>query len=151
MNYKSRSSQEKADKVIALINDFTTCWNAKDLINFGSFFTEEAEYTDVTGQSALGKRAIVKQHEYPFTTVNKRAVFKIDNILIRDLSEKLIMVSGHWTTTGSQTPDGKPLPDRKGIIHLVCELIDGQYLFSLVYNTDTETVFFRKERDLVSR
>ena len=121
MLYTTRTSKERTVTTIALINDFTACWNAKDLTKFGSFFTKDAEYTDVTGQSALGIAAIVKQHEYPFNTVNKLAVLTIDNLLIRDLSSQLIIVTGQWTTTGSFTPDGKPLPDRKVIIPLICD------------------------------
>jgi len=150
MNYKSRTNEERTLKVIELLNAFTDCWNQKDLSTFGSYFTEDAEYTDVTGQSAIGIPAIIKQHEYPFGTVNKHAVFRIDNLLIRDLSENLLIVSAQWTTSGSQTPKGAPLPDRKGIVQLICELSNGQWLLKLVYNADTENVFFRKDRDLKS-
>jgi len=149
MNYKTRVTEKKTIEILSLLKSFATSWNSKDLTLFGDLFTEDAEYTDVTGQSAFGVSAIIKQHEYPFNTVNKYAVFTIDNLSIRDLSDNLSIVSGQWTTTGSQTQNGNPLPDRKGIIQFICERNNDEWLIKLVYNTDTETVFFRKERDLV--
>ena len=150
MKYQSRTTEKRTSHILSLVEDFSACWNAKDLTTFATFFTEDAEYTDVTGQSALGISAIVKQHEYPFQTVNKEAIFTINNLLIRDLLDYLIMVSARWTTSGSKTPKGAPLPDRKGIVQLIGEWVEDKWLLKLVYNADTENVFFREERDLLS-
>lgn len=150
MKLVSRTTDERTSKIIDLLTAFTSCWNQKDLSNFGSFFVEDAEYTDITGQTALGIPAIIKQHEHPFSTVNKHAVFQIDNLLIRDVSENLVIVSARWTTSGSQTPKGEPLPERKGIVQFICVFQNERWLLKLVYNADTENIFFRKDRDLKS-
>lgn len=148
MNYTTKLNEKKTNEILNLLKNFRTCWNDKDLTKFGAFFTNDAEYTDVTGQSAYGIAAIIEQHKYPFNTVNKHAIFTIDKLTIRSLSDNLSIISGLWTTTGSLTIDGNSLPDRKGVIHFITEYKDNNLLLKLVYNSDLENVFFRKEREL---
>ena len=100
-----------------------------------SFFEPNAEYTAVTGNTYLGQQNIVKEHIYPFTTVNKDAVMAMDELLIRDLSDQLTMVTADWTVTGSTSPEGKAFPPRIGVMQAVIN--QENWLIRLVCTNDT--------------
>ncbi len=100
-------------------------------------FVEDAEFTDVVNQRAIGKAAIRKQHQFAFDVVMKHATLSLQQPVIRELIPKLIMVTANWLNQGSQTPDGKPLPDRTGVIQLIfIRMKDFSWRLKLVHNAD---------------
>jgi uncharacterized protein (TIGR02246 family) len=137
----SRLSSEITTEIVSLLNDFVTKWNTKDLERFGTVFTDDAEYIDITGQIAVGKRDILEQHRFPFEVVNKRAVFGLDNIYIRAIAPTLILVTGNWVCENSTTPKGDLLPVRSGVIQVICRKEVPQWKISLVHNTDLSQVY----------
>lgn len=146
MNLKSRLNEEITAGVHELLNQFMLTWNKKDLNGFGNLFTTDAEFTDVVGQTAIGKEAIVKQHVFPFENVMKLAQFEMKNAYIRELTPELIIVSALWKVTGSITPDGKPLPDRNGVLQLIIEKNDSSLLIKLVHNSDNALPYEKQEQ-----
>ncbi|MGB3589929.1 MAG: SgcJ/EcaC family oxidoreductase [Tunicatimonas sp.] len=139
MKHTSRSSQATTQKVIDVIQHFVDRWNAKDLTQFGELFEPDAEYTAVTGNTYLGQQNIVKEHIYPFTTVNKNAAMTMDKLLIRDLSDQLTMVTADWTVTGSTSPEGEALPARVGVMQAVIN--QENWLIRLVCTNDTVDLY----------
>lgn len=147
MKHISTLDQPETDEILLLLDTFVTLWNAKDPEQFGAIFTENAEYTDVVGQVATNRQAIIEQHRFPFAVVNKLAVFSILEAYIRPLNDDLIIVSGKWLTENSTTPTGQVLPPREGIIQIVCQRNEADlWLVRLVHNADSKPVYERQER-----
>lgn len=146
MKYISHLSQTDTEQLLHLLERFVALWNAKDADAFGQVFTENAEYTDIVGQTALGRQALIEQHRYPFAVVNKVAVLAIQDLYVRPLSDALTLVTAHWSCEGSTTPTGQPLPTRHGVVQIVCQRDEvSTWLIRLVHNTDTNLMYERQE------
>lgn len=146
---KSQVDHQTTTEVKNLLDRFLTTWNNKDLDGFMESFHDEAEFTDVVSQTAIGKPAIMKQHEFAFNVVMKNASFEMNNHLIREISPGVILISANWLNKNSQTPDGKVLPDRNGVIQFV--IIKDQnsnWKFKLVHNADFALPYQKQERYL---
>lgn len=147
MSIKTRLDKEQTYTVLHILDQFLTNWNNKDLESFGKLFSRDAEFTDVIGQTAIGREAIVKQHRYPFENVMKFATLEIKDHYIRPLADNLIMVSALWKVTGSLTPGGDKLADRNGVIQLILKTdsTTNQTLIQLVHNSDNALPYEKKE------
>jgi uncharacterized protein (TIGR02246 family) len=150
MNIKSRLKNVETKTIEAYLQSFTDAWNSKNLETFGDFFSKNSEFTDVIGQVAIGKEAIIKQHIFPFENVMKFAKFEMDDVYIRQISDSIIVISATWTVKGSVTPDMKPLPDRNGIIQFILERDDSQFVILLVHNSDQSLPYERQENFIES-
>jgi len=69
--------EDKDNLVQSLVNNFRDAFNSHDPIVFASLLVEDAEWTDVTGTTMVGKKEIEHQHTYPFQTVLKEAVLDV--------------------------------------------------------------------------
>lgn len=144
---KSRLDNQTTSEIKNLLDSFLRTWNNKDLPAFMENFHDEAEFTDVVSQTAIGKQAIMKQHEFAFNVVMKNASFEMNNHLIREISPGVILVSANWLNRNSQTPDGKLLPDRNGVIQLVISKDQSSdWKFKLVHNSDFALPYQKQER-----
>ena len=137
----SRLTIETTKAIISLLNEFVTKWNSKDLQLFGTVFTDDAEYIDIVGQIAIGKNDVIEQHRFPFEVVNKIAVFSLDNLYLRAISQNLILVTGNWVCENSTAPKGDLLPVRSGVIQVICRSENNEWKISLVHNTDLSQVY----------
>jgi len=145
----SRLSPTTTQAIRDRLDHFLHTWNEKDLDDFMENFTDDAEFTDVVSQTAIGKAAIRKQHEFAFNVVMKNASFEMSNILAREIVPDVIMVSAHWLNKNSQTPDGTTLPDRNGVIQFVLiKDIATDWLCKIVHNADFSLPYEKRERVL---
>lgn len=85
-------------------------------------FVDDGEWTDVLGKHVQGKEQIEKLHEYPFNTVLKDATLTILSIRNRFITKDIFAIDVEWKTTGNKTPDGKPIPNRNGLLDLIVTL-----------------------------
>ncbi len=146
MELTSRLSVEATRQIEEKLTAFVDAWNAKDLTRFGSLFAENAEFTDVVGQTAIGKEAIIEQHVFPFQRVMKQATLELKEGYARRLTDDLVIVSAKWKVTGSLTPDGKPLPDRNGVLQIIFRKEMAEYPILLVHNADNALPYDRQAR-----
>lgn len=142
MEYLSSLPQNKTQEVLSVVNRFIKLWHTKDAVKFGEIFTSDAEFTDIVNQIARGKNEIIDQHGYPFTTVNKLAEFTISKVYLRSIADGLVLVTGDWALTKAQSPTGEPLPNRNGLLQMICKQEpSGEWKISLVHNTDLSKVY----------
>lgn len=146
MNIKSFLEEQATASIVAVVNLFLKTWNEKDVNAFGNCFTSDAEFTDVVGQTAIGKEAVMKQHEFPFKVVLKDASLEMNDLLIRNLSDDLVLVSTKWKVEGSQTPDGRKLPVRNGVMQVVCKKEGADWKIRLVHNSDNNLLYETREK-----
>ncbi len=108
-------------------------------------FVNDGEWTDVLGQHVKGKEQIEKLHEYPFKSVLKAATLTIISIRNRFLAKDIFSIDAEWKTTGNKTPDGKSIPDRKGLLDLIATLDGGKTRVILGHNVDYTTYYSRND------
>src|SRR5664279_6441154 len=96
-------------------------------------FSEDADFTNVMGITAYGRDSIEKFHEKSFATIFKNSSLKITGKKIRYITNDLTGVDVTWEMTGAQTPDGKAIPFRKGLINLLMIRYSDQWLILIMH------------------
>jgi uncharacterized protein (TIGR02246 family) len=107
-----------------LIDQFVDAWNKHDAKLFAVLFEDDSEWTDVIGHLMVGKEEIERMHAYPFTTVLKDAILTVKSIRTKEIQSGVVSVDAVWESTGSKTPEGKPLPTRLGLMTLIVKKDD---------------------------
>lgn len=137
--------RNKPSTINALIEKFTSVWNNHDPKEFAELFVDDGEWTDVLGQHVKGKEQIKKLHEYPFNTVLKDATLTVILVRSRFIRDDIVAIDVEWKTTGNKTPDGKPIPNRSGLLDLVVTLQGDKVKIILGHNVDYTTAYSRSD------
>jgi uncharacterized protein (TIGR02246 family) len=127
--------------VLAVLDDMFARFNEKDAAAFTEVFADDADFTDVLGQTAHGKAEIEAQHRFPFTRTMRDASLAADRIDVRGLGPDAAVAIVRWTSIGNVTPDGAPIPPRKGAMQVVLTRSGGTWRIVSVLNQDPMGVF----------
>lgn len=100
-------------EALAMIDEFVARWNRKDLQAFAELFSEDADFTDVLGQTALGRAEIVTQHQFPFSRTLRAAVLTADHVALRTAGDAVV-ARVHWSMSGPLSLADEPLPLLQG-------------------------------------
>jgi len=146
MHLTSRLNPQDTEAIEATIESFVSTWNNKNPEAFGTLFTEDAEFTDVIGQTAIGKEAIIRQHVFPIESVMKKATLEMKDAYARAISDTFAVVSALWKVEGSMTPDQRPLPTRHGVVQIILERNGDGFLIKLVHNSDNALPYERQDQ-----
>lgn len=114
-----------AIEALAMIDEFIARWNRKDLQGFAELFAEDADFTDVLGQTALGRAEIVTQHQFPFSRTLRAAVLSADHVALRTVGSDGVVARVHWSMTGPLSLADEPLP-----------LLQGKMLVAMIRNEE---------------
>jgi uncharacterized protein (TIGR02246 family) len=136
---------DEISKINILIEKFTIAWNRHDAKEFAELFVEDGEWIDILGQHVKGKEPIEKLHEYPFKSVLKDATLTILSMRNRFITKDIFAIDLEWKTTGNKTPDGKPIPDRNGLLDLIVILETGITRIILGRNVDYTKAYSRSD------
>ena len=136
-----RSKDEAA--ILELVSAFHDAANKHDAKTVASFFAPDAEFTNVVGMTAKGRRAIEEFHRPLFEGDTsrgnpsfKKSVFKSDSVKLRFLRPDVASVDIRHTHTGSLAPDGRELGPRKGLVSLVMVRDEGTWQIAVMHNMD---------------
>jgi uncharacterized protein (TIGR02246 family) len=116
---------------------FVDAWNSQDARAFALTFTEDCDFTNVAGTHAHGRENVEKFHAPVFATIfkNSRQTARIRSV--RLLVAGLAAVDVDWQMTGAVSPDGRPRPERHGLLDWVmARQADGSWLIQIMHNTD---------------
>ena len=108
-------------EALAVVDEMIARWNRKDAEAFAAMFAEDADFTDVLGQTAHGRAEIAAQHTFPFTRTLRSAVLSADHVAARTCGTDTLVVRVHWTMTGPLAFDDSPLPDMQGKMQVVIQ------------------------------
>jgi uncharacterized protein (TIGR02246 family) len=111
-------------------------WEAHDATALAENFTEDADFTNVRGTHAHGRKAIVDMHEFLFKGPFKDSHIHTLDMQVRFLRDDLAAIDLHWEMTGANLPDGTPWPDRKGLANAIVEKQNGKWLIAVSHNMD---------------
>ncbi|MFC4454840.1 SgcJ/EcaC family oxidoreductase [Deinococcus sonorensis] len=135
------------DAVLYAIRHLVDRWRTLDPQRFAASFSEDAEFTDVVGNTARGRPAIAELHVMPFTRLFREAVIDVGDTPIRFVTPEVASVGVHWTMHGHTSAQGEVLPPRQGILHVVVAQQDGQWWPVVAHNTDHTAVYSRSSAE----
>src|SRR5690349_12242615 len=92
-----------------------------------------------------GKEQIKKLHKYPFNTVLKDATLTVISVQNRFIRDDIVAIDVERKTTGNKTPDGKPIPNRSGLLDLIVTLQGDKMRIILGHNVDYTTAYSRSD------
>jgi len=75
-----------------LVPDLVVAWNAHDAHAFAEIFAEDADFTNVLGMGAHGRRAIEEFHAPMFAGIFKNSHLTSEDVKIRFLSPDIASV-----------------------------------------------------------
>jgi uncharacterized protein (TIGR02246 family) len=132
------------EAVNAVVVEFNRAMNAKDVVAFANVFHVDADFTNVSGVSAHGRKAVEEFHRPRFegdgTTGSsfKNSVSTIVGTRIRFIRPDLASVDVAWTMTGA-VRDGKTSAPRKGLLSWIVTKEDGRWGIAVMHNTEFRT------------
>jgi uncharacterized protein (TIGR02246 family) len=122
------------------IEKFIGAWNVHDVKTHTQMFAEDADFTNVFGQSFHGKEAIGAQHVKIFYTMFKTSSITTTEISIRLLTENLAAVDVIWNMIGATDPKGNPWPERTGLMNLIMKFENEEWLILVMHNMDLPAI-----------
>lgn len=130
-----------AIEVLAVIDAMIARWNRKDPELFAELFAEDADFTDVLGQTAQGRGEIATQHLFPFTHTLRRAVLRAEHVAARTCGTDTLVVRVHWSMEDAMGLDGSPLPTLHGKMQVVVQRGEQGWQIVSVLNQNPAGVF----------
>jgi uncharacterized protein (TIGR02246 family) len=130
------TSSHDEQAIRKLVTDFIDAWNQHDAHAFAQTFTEDADFTNVRGDSAHGRKAVEDFHAPMFATRFKNTHQTSSDVSIRFLSSDIASVDIHWEMTGATEPDGTPIPVRKGLLNWAVTRHGDRWLIAVMHNQE---------------
>jgi uncharacterized protein (TIGR02246 family) len=129
----SASSEQEIRK---LVSAFMDAWNRHDAHAFSENFAEDANFTNVIGRSAHGRKAVEEFHAPLFATRFKNTRQTAGEVKIRMLTPDIASVDVSWEMTGAVEADGTLLPPRKGLLNWVVTRKGDRWLIEVMHNQE---------------
>lgn len=85
------------------VERFRETFNSHNPRIFGSLLLENAEWTDVMGQTMIGRKEIEDGHTYPFTTGLKEATLLVKSYRSKWINDEIVSIDISWESSGHQT------------------------------------------------
>ena len=124
------------ERIKKVLTDFIDAWNKHDAKAFSKVFAEDADFTNVGGNSKHGRNEIEKHHEPGFKTKWKDSYQKITQSKIRFIKPDVATVDAWWELTGIKGPEGQEMPARKGLLNFVMTKSGDIWLITVMHNMD---------------
>jgi uncharacterized protein (TIGR02246 family) len=136
---QSETAEHAADEaaIRAVVADrWMAGWNAHNVHQFASMFSEDADFTNVLGMSASGRGNIEKFHVAVFERYFKHSHQTGEVSKIRFLRPDIAAVDVRWQMTGAVDDKGEPIPHRTGLANCVFTKSGGEWLVTIMHNTE---------------
>ena len=133
---KDTLRKKDEDLVRKVLVDFIDAWNKHDAKAFANVFSEDADFTNVGGNSKHGRDEIEKHHEPGFKTKWKESYQKIIKDKIRFIRPDVAAVDAWWELTGIKGPEGQDMPARKGLLNFIMTKNNDKWLITVMHNMD---------------
>ena len=143
-NGSSPSKQQRNETLVqSLVNRLVDACNQHDAAAFASLLTEDGEWTDVIGQTAMGRKEVERMHIHHFTTVLRKAMLTVKSARTKWIKHDTASIHIAWESTGHNTHEGQPIPGiRRGLLNLVAKKEENGILKIVVgHNVDYTAVY----------
>jgi uncharacterized protein (TIGR02246 family) len=122
-------------------HDFEVSFNAHNAKAFAALFLPDAEFTNVVGASAKGRKEIEEFHAPMFE--GKPGYFSFKNSTLKNGVPKISVVKPDiasvdvfWTMDKCLLPDGTELKDRRGLITFLMVKENGVWGIEIMHNAE---------------
>jgi len=129
------------EAIETVVATFGRAMNAKDVVAFANVFHTDADFTNVVGVSAHGRKAVEEFHRPRFesdgTTGSsfKNAVLTIVSTHIRFIRPDVASVDVAWTMTGAGL-NGKTSALRRGLLSWIVTKEEDRWGIAVMHNTE---------------
>jgi uncharacterized protein (TIGR02246 family) len=130
------ASAKAEERIKQTLNAFIDAWNRHDASAFSNVFTEDADFTNVFGKSATGRKEVENFHAPIFTTIFKNSHQAITKTKIRFIKPDVAAVDAWWEMEGVTDLDGKAMPARKGLLNFIMIPKGDTWLVAVMHNMD---------------
>jgi len=115
---------------------FGEAFNKHDAHATAQTFAEDADFTNMRGESHHGRKEIEDFFVTRYAGVLKNAHRSDAVTRIRLLAPGVAFVDADWEMTGTKTPDGRENPPRKGLLMWVMTKQNGKWLITVFHEAD---------------
>jgi uncharacterized protein (TIGR02246 family) len=137
-NAHGQSSSSDADSaaIRKTIDSFLAAFNRHDAKAWAAPFTEDGDFTNVTGLTRHGRKEIEERFAGLFAGPLKDTHRTCTVRHIRFLTPEIAAVDADWELVGSKASDGSENPVRKGLFTWVMTKQNGQWLFAVFHESE---------------
>jgi uncharacterized protein (TIGR02246 family) len=133
---ETRQAAARAAIDSVLNERFLAGWNRHDAHLFASAFALDADFTNILGMGASGRGNIEKFHAQAFERFFMHSEQTAQIQKVRFLSADVAVVDVRWQMTGAVDAHGKPVAARAGLMDLVFTAPGGEWLITVMHNTE---------------
>jgi uncharacterized protein (TIGR02246 family) len=134
-------TNEDSLSIKRISNEFEVTFNAHDAKAFAGLFLPNAEFTNVVGVSAKGRKAIEEFHAPMFE--GKPGYYSFKNSTLKNEVPKISVIKPDiasvdvfWTMDKCNLPDGTELKNRRGLITFLMVKVDGKWGIAIMHNAE---------------
>jgi uncharacterized protein (TIGR02246 family) len=120
----------------AILADLERAWNAHDPTAWAAAFHEDADFTNVFGMHARGRRDIESFHTPIFATVFKDSRLAFEPVRVRRLRRDVASLDVRWRMAGARDPRGGEWPQRRGLINATLTRERGRWAIAVLHNME---------------
>ena len=121
-----RAADEKAIREIEA--KWEAGWNRHDVPGMISLMAPDADFVNLAGEQFHGREAFAKSLEALHSGKVKESVWQTEDVASMFLTPDIAIVHVHFNTRGERSPDGTPMPPRRGIFTRVEQKRNGQWV-----------------------
>lgn len=133
------ASGDDSAAVKHVIQGFTDAFNQHDSHAVGMWFTDDADFTNVTQDKTHG-RTDIEQHFVPLFAGRLKDAHRTYTIKnIRFIRPDVATVQMDYVLTGALDRGGAPTPARKGIYDWIVSKQDGKWLINVFHESELGT------------
>lgn len=136
--------------IAGVIAALTDAWNRHDLAAMGELYRTDADFVNIFGGYLRGRDEIVREHTERHKVMFAAARMASTAPAIRSLTPTVALARVGWTMRGITGPDGKPAPDREGLMLHVLERVGGEWSILATQNTELAQAAPRRFLDLLA-
>jgi len=111
-------------------------WNAHDMKAFAQLYTEDAEFVNVFGMWWTGRQRIGAEHAESHAVIFRNSHLTAKEMRVKFLRPEVASLHMRWGLTGAVMPDGRPIPDRTGVLVYILVKEGGEWRIAVGQNTD---------------
>ena len=132
--WKSIAGSSEHDEIDAVLKAFVEAWNRHDAKAFSMVFTADAQFTNVAGASAIGRKAIEDFHAPRFAARFKDSHQVIRRFTVKMIKSDVAAVDAWWEMTGARTESGEETGRREGLLSFVMVKDGEQWQIAVMHN-----------------
>ncbi len=136
LSAQAASSDADSAAIRKTIDDFLAAFNRHDAKGWAAPFTEDGEFTNVTGLTRHGRKEVEERFAGLFAKGLRDAHRTCTVRHIRFITPSVAAVDAEWELVGSKAADGSPNPVRKGLFTWVMVKHDGAWQFAVFHESE---------------